>query len=104
MNEKIMETSHTKPKFVYRLAFDDSIYLDKDEAIVALLSHFDRLCHTVDTYDLEKHRYVKHEELVDLLDEDYLNKVLVQHPHLRDAVAEVKQDWADSVELDEHMT
>ena len=92
----------SSPKFIHCLNFMGPcrIYLNKDEAIIALLSHSDRFCYSVDTYDLEKQRYVEMEDLVDLVDEDYLNRVLVQHPHLTDAVAAVKQWWAESAELD----
>ncbi len=96
------ENTKSSLKFVYCLDLRGSrkIYRTKDEAIVALLSHFDRLCYSVDTYDLDKQRYVEVEELVDLVDEDYLDRVLVQNPHLTGAVAEVKECWAESTERD----
>ena len=74
------------------------IYLNKDEAILALLSHFDRLCYPIGTYDLQTHRYVRHEMLYEVVDESYLDGILIQHHHLQDAVAEVKDFLAESVE------
>ena len=93
----------SSPKFVYCLNIPCGpyrIYPDKDEAIMALLSCGDRFCHCIDTYDLDKRQYVRGEWLLDVVDEAYLDRLLIRHHHLTDAVAEVKQHWAESAEYD----
>lgn len=96
--ETIMQTN---PKFVYCLKFTPGsarcdMYLDKEDAIVALIKHYDRFCYSVDTFDTQKHSYVKTEMLYELLDEKDIDDFLVKHPDLKDQTTMLKEFYAET--------